>query len=67
MKVLKEFGLCLKAEIEIEKSSPFDTSTESSIGRLKFIKGDDGVWVRRVGSHPNAVDKDGDDDTLALY
>ena len=67
MKVFKEFDLNLKAEIEIEKSSPFDTSTESSMGRMKFIKGDDGVWVRRVGSHPDVVDEDDDDDTLAPY
>ena len=44
-KVFKEFGLYLKAEAEIEKSSPFDTYTESSMGRIKFIKGDDDVWV----------------------
>ena len=48
-KVFKEFGIGLKAKKEIEKSSPFDTYTKSSLGRMKFRKGDDGVWARRVG------------------
>ena len=43
MKFFKEFGLDLKAKTEIEKSSPFDTYTESSMGRMKFINGDNGV------------------------
>ena len=38
------------------------------MGKMKFIKGDDRVWVRRVGSQPNAVNEDDeDDDTSAPY
>ena len=47
-KVFKEFGLHFRAKKEIEKPSPFDTYTESSMGRMKFMKRDDGVWVQRV-------------------
>ena len=67
MKVFREFSLDLKAETEIEKPSPFDIYTESSMGRMKFIKGDDGVWVRRIGPHSDVVDEDNDHDTLAPY
>ena len=42
-KVFKEFGLDMKDEIEIEKPSPFNTYTKSSMGMMNFIKGDDGV------------------------
>ena len=69
-KVFKEFSLDLKATIEIEKRSPFYTYTESSMGTMKFIKGDDSAWVRRVIPHSDVVDEDEDDDnddTLAPY
>ena len=49
MKVFKEFNIDLTAKNEIEKPSPFDTYTKSFMGRMKFRKGDDGVWARRVG------------------
>ena len=51
-------GCYMKAKKEIKKSSPFDTYTESAMGRMRFIKGYDGVWVRRVGSQPNAINED---------
>ena len=35
------------------------------MGMMKFIKGDDGVWVRRVGPYWDFVDEDDGDDTLA--
>ena len=57
----------MKAETEIENPSPFYTYTKSSMGMMKFIKGDDGVWIRRVGPHSDVVDEDDDDDTLAPY
>ena len=47
-KVFKEFGLYLSTETESDKVYVFDTYTESTIGRMKFVKLEDGEW-RRMG------------------
>ena len=47
-KVFKEFGLDLKLKTKIEMPSSFNTYNESSMGMMKFIKGDDGVWLVRT-------------------
>ena len=57
-KVFKEFGLDLSTETKNDKVSVFDTYTESTTGRMKFVKSEDGEW-RRMGDE---VEVDSDED-----
>ena len=52
-KVFREFGFDLSIEIESDKVSVFDTYTESTMGRMKFVKLGDGEW-RRMGDEVEA-------------
>ena len=58
MKVFKEFDLDLSIETKSDKVSVFDTYTESTMGRMKFVKSEDGEW-RRMGDE---VEANSDDD-----
>ena len=44
-KVFREFSLDLSTETESDKVSVFDTYTESTMGRMKFLKSKDGEWA----------------------
>ena len=44
MKVFKEFGLYLSTETKSDKVSVFDIYTESTMGKMKFVKSEDGKW-----------------------
>ena len=41
-KVIREFGLDLSIETKSDKVFVFDTNTESTMGRMKFVKSEDG-------------------------
>ena len=57
-KVFREFGLDLSTETESDKVFVFDTYTESTIRRMKFMKLEDGEW-RRMGDKVEAnLDED---------
>ena len=58
MKVFREFGLNLSTETKSDKVFVFDTYTESTMGRMKFVKLEDGEW-RRMGDE---VEADSDED-----
>ena len=57
MKGFKEFDLDLSIETESDKVSVFDTYTESTMGRMKFVKSEDGEW-RRMGDEVEANSND---------
>ena len=59
-KVFKEFGLELSKETESDKVYVFDTYTKSTMGRMKFVKLEDGEW-RRMRDEVE-VDSDEDED-----
>ena len=42
MKVFKEFGIDLSSEIDDKKAFVFKTCNQSSMGRMKFVRSDDG-------------------------
>ena len=44
-KVFREFSLDLSTKTISDKVSVFDTYTESTMGRMKFVKSKDGEWV----------------------
>ena len=44
MKVFMEFGLDLSSQTKTRKVFVFDTYIESTMGRMKFVKSEDGEW-----------------------
>ena len=64
MKFFKEFGLDLSTETESDKVSVFDTYIKSTMGRMKFLKSEDGEW-RRMGDEVEAdLDEDEENNDL---
>ena len=59
-KVFREFGLDLSTETESDKIYVFDAYTKSTMGRMKFVKLEDGEW-RHMGDKVEA-DSDEDED-----
>ena len=59
-KVFREFGLDLSTEIENDKVSVFDTYTEPTMGRMKFVKSKDDEWIH-MGDEV-VVDSDEDEE-----
>ena len=57
-KVYREFGLDLLTKTESDKVYVFGTYSESTMGRMKFVKLEDGEW-RRMGYE---VEADSDED-----
>ena len=57
-KVVREFGLDLSTETENDKVFVFDTYTKLTMGRMKFVKLEDGEW-RNMGDE---VEADSDED-----
>ena len=47
-RVFKDAGVDLSKEQDFEAPSSYDTYDEQSLGRMKFEKGPDGSWIRKV-------------------
>ena len=47
-RVFKDAGVDLSREQDCEAPSRYDTYDEQSLGRMKFEKGPDGSWIRKV-------------------
>ena len=57
-KVFREFSLDLSTETKSDKVYVFNTYIESTMGRMKFVKSEDGEW-RRIR---NEVEVDSNED-----
>ena len=47
-RVFKDAGVDLSKEQDFEAPSSYDTYGEQSLARMKFEKGPDGSWIRKV-------------------
>ena len=54
-RVFKDTEIYLSREQDFEAPSSYDTYDEQSLGHMKFEKGHDGSWIRKLGrpvAHP---------------